>query len=312
MKLAKYRIILKPSSNFSLPSYKGSTFRGGFGHTLKRITCQNNEKNCTSCNLRSKCIYHYIFETTISKEINGKQKHTELPHPFIIEPPFDRNRYYTPDDKILLNLILVGHAIDYIPHIIFAFEELGRIGIGKDKGRYIIEKVINICEDSEICTYGSSFHIKDECPMMDSTDLIKKTSQLNYQQITLNFLTPTRIKYQGKLIIDIDFEIIMKNLLRRLSWLAEIHCDEKWEMDWQGIISRAKEQVNMLDSNLHWYDWERYSQRQVKKMKMGGFVGTATFTGEISEFLPFLKLGEYLHIGKGTVYGLGKYEIKEE
>ncbi len=45
---------------------------------------------------------------------------------------------------------------------------------------------------------------------------------------------------------------------------------------------------------------------------MGGFVGEATFSGDISEFLPFLKLGEYLHIGKGTVYGLGKYEIKEE
>jgi len=42
---------------------------------------------------------------------------------------------------------------------------------------------------------------------------------------------------------------------------------------------------------------------------MGGFLGEITFEGELTEFLPFLKLGEYLHIGKGTVYGLGKYEI---
>lgn len=265
-----------------------------------------------NCGVSNRCIYSYIFETSISQIINGKQKHTELPHPFIIEPSFDKKRYYTPDDRLLFNLILVGRAVEYIRDIISAFEELGRIGIGKDKGIYRIEKVIKINKDNKICIYIDSSYIKDECLMIDSTDLIKKTSQLNYQQITLNFLTPTRIKYQGKLIIDIDFEIIIKNLLRRLSWLAEIHCDEKWDMDWQGIISRAKEQVSTINSNLYWYDWERYSQRQVKKMKMGGFVGEATFSGDISEFLPFLKLGEYLHIGKGTVYGLGKYEIKEE
>jgi len=34
--------------------------------------------------------------------------------------------------------------------------------------------------------------------------------------------------------------------------------------------------------------------------------------GEFAEFMPFIKLGELLHMGKGTVYGLGKYEIKGE
>jgi len=28
--------------------------------------------------------------------------------------------------------------------------------------------------------------------------------------------------------------------------------------------------------------------------------------------MPFIKLGELLYMGKGTVYGLGKYEIKGE
>ena len=47
-------------------------------------------------------------------------------------------------------------------------------------------------------------------------------------------------------------------------------------------------------------------------MKMGGFVGGMRFEGDLAEFNPFLVLGEYLHIGKGTVYGLGKYEILSE
>jgi len=44
-------------------------------------------------------------------------------------------------------------------------------------------------------------------------------------------------------------------------------------------------------------------------MKLGGFVGNITFEGDLKEFLPFVKLGEYIHIGKQTSFGLGKYEI---
>lgn len=47
-------------------------------------------------------------------------------------------------------------------------------------------------------------------------------------------------------------------------------------------------------------------------MKMGGFVGEVMYRGELSDFLPLLKLGEKIHVGKGTGFGLGRYEIQTE
>ncbi len=44
-------------------------------------------------------------------------------------------------------------------------------------------------------------------------------------------------------------------------------------------------------------------------MSLGGVLGTVTYEGNNSEFIPFLKLGEFIHIGKGTSFGLGRYEI---
>jgi CRISPR/Cas system endoribonuclease Cas6 (RAMP superfamily) len=44
-------------------------------------------------------------------------------------------------------------------------------------------------------------------------------------------------------------------------------------------------------------------------MKMGGFVGEAEYRGKIAEFVPLLKLGEKLRVGKATGFGLGRYAI---
>jgi CRISPR/Cas system endoribonuclease Cas6 (RAMP superfamily) len=44
---------------------------------------------------------------------------------------------------------------------------------------------------------------------------------------------------------------------------------------------------------------------------MGGFIGDITFEGDIEPFMSVLKVGEVLHVGKGTGFGLGKYEVKE-
>jgi CRISPR/Cas system endoribonuclease Cas6 (RAMP superfamily) len=65
----------------------------------------------------------------------------------------------------------------------------------------------------------------------------------------------------------------------------------------------------MRDGNIRWRDWERYSARQDARMKMGGFVGEVEYAGAIGEFVPLLKLGERVHIGKGTGFGLGRYVI---
>ncbi len=45
-------------------------------------------------------------------------------------------------------------------------------------------------------------------------------------------------------------------------------------------------------------------------MMMGGFIGSVTFEGDFEEFMLLLLLGRYVHVGKGTSFGLGKYEIK--
>lgn len=310
MKLSKYRFTIKPQRELILPPYKGSTFRGGFGHAFRHAVCGEREKECLDCSLRIKCVYSYVFETSVPQE-EGKQQDMDVPHPFIIEPPLDQRQHYGPDDRLDFGLILIGRAVDYMPYFIFAFEEVGRVGVGKNRGQYCLEKVIGLNNGEETLIYDGKSHFKDDFHTIDSGDIMSQDELPDPHRAKFRFLTPARIKYNGKFIDDANFEVLIRNLLRRLSSLARIHCGEQWELDWKGLIERTKE-IKTVQSDLAWKDWERYSKRQDTKLKMGGFLGDITFEGDLAEFMPFLKLGEYLHIGKGTVFGLGKYEILVE
>ena len=126
--------------------------------------------------------------------------------------------------------------------------------------------------------------------------------------LTINFITPTRLKFDGRLSEALEFHILFRNILRRISLLSYFHCEEEPDLDYRGLIEESLN-VRVKKSNLHWFDWERYSNRQETRMMMGGFTGQVTFEGETEPFLPFLLLGEYIHVGKGTSFGLGKYQI---
>ncbi|MFZ5652218.1 MAG: CRISPR system precrRNA processing endoribonuclease RAMP protein Cas6 [Bacillota bacterium] len=46
-------------------------------------------------------------------------------------------------------------------------------------------------------------------------------------------------------------------------------------------------------------------------MNLGGLVGRVTYHGPLSAFMPIIMLGELTHVGKGAVFGMGKYKIVE-
>ncbi len=293
---AQFGFRLTANEPLILPAYKGSTFRGGFGHAFKRVVCAVKNKECPDCLLKEKCIYSYVFETPPPSDTEIMRKYKAAPHPFVIEPPMERRRGFKPGDEINFGLTLIGRALDYLPYFIYTFDELGKSGMGKGKAKYELRHVS--CEGKSI--YDS------ETKTLKSFE----ASSLSLNgAISLSFLTPTRILYDSRLALDLEFHILIRNLLRRLSLLYYFHCNgDSSEWDFKGMIENAKE-VEVREKNLRWYDWERYSGRQETMVKMGGFIGDITFEGDIGPFMSLIKAGEILHIGKGTGFGLGKYVI---
>ena len=128
--------------------------------------------------------------------------------------------------------------------------------------------------------------------------------------VVLEFITPTRIKHNEKLAEKLDMKILTTALLRRASGIA-VHYSAVDSAIGAAEYLKDAEKITIKKDGLYWHDWERYSNRQKSKMNMGGIMGRIEFEGkELKKYLPLIRLGEVLKVGKGTSFGLGEYRIK--
>lgn len=308
---AAFHFILRAKEPIFLPPYKGSALRGGFGNSFRKVCCVVRNQECQSCSLNQSCAYAYIFETPRLENMPTQHQATNMPHPFVIEPPETGQREFNAGDELTFGLVLIGKSIQYLPYFVFAFDQLGRMGLGKGRGKFDLTAVYAIDDwhrEQKTQVYDSKTQILNgNFREWRFEDLLSAIPQNNPDKIQLRFVTPTRILQQNKLTHRLPFELFARTVLRRISLLGRIHCGSDWELPYKEILNQADQTVQLTQSDLTWVDWERYSARQDRRMNLGGFVGGVTYEGNLMPFLSLIALGEFVHIGKNTSFGLGKY-----
>lgn len=306
LRIGLFHLMLKAQDDIVLPPYKGSTLRGGFGTAFRKICCVNRKiGSCRQCLLKEKCSYAYVFESSPPSTSTVLKRISDIPRPFVIEPPLENKRLYHNGEFLKFTLLLFGKAIEYLPYFVFTFRELGNIGLGKGRGKYVLDKVLNASKGN---IYDSKTDILDNSKSI----LISFDNGISLESgdtLSLQFITPTRIKIKGDLVSHPEFHILIRALLHRLSSLFYFYEGEDLALDYGTLIEEA-EKIRVEKSQIRWIDWERYSSRQDTRMKLGGFVGRIIYKGDFAPFLPLLLIGQYTHIGKNCTFGLGKYEIE--
>ena len=319
----RLRIAAEVTDQIIIPGYQGGVLRGAFGKALKKIACPEEKQGCTNCILINNCAYSYIFETPPPEDAEMLRKYPFIPHPYTLNPAIKSLNTYNRGDVFEFDITLVGKAVDYLPFIVYACIQMGdsknNNGIGKLKkeqgkkprrGGFQIKNIYTLNasgEKAETIYENQILKSAEKTLWFDDAKLI--SSQYHSDRISLNFLTPLRIRYKNRLCDDPQFHILIRNLLRRLSSLSYFHCNQKLELPFKEIIEKAQH-IELVDNQTKWLDWSRYSGRQKKQMKLGGMAGMATYEGDMAEFMPLLVLGLWVNIGKQTGFGLGRYEIK--
>jgi hypothetical protein len=229
------------------------------------------------------------------------------PHPYLLHPLSTSGKQYAPGEVFGLRLTLLGAAIAHLPYLIHAFQRVGERGIGKGEGRCQLESVRQ--ERSAgggdwhtIHTPGASLqalpgHVPEIPPLPAS--------------LRVTFHTPLRVLQDGKLVHEgrFSFPVFITHLMRRISLLHAYHAGTELMLDFKALSLQA-EAIPVLEADLRWHEWSRYSSRQQTKVQMGGLMGSfALPVDALADLWPWLWLGQWVQVGKGTVMGMGEYVL---
>ncbi len=112
--VARYHFSFRMQDELRLPEYSGSLLRGNFGAALRRTACMTGAPECAPCPLYRTCPYPAIFETP-APATHSLQRFSQVPNPYVIEPPPIGTRYVPAGEIISFAMVLVGRALDQLP-----------------------------------------------------------------------------------------------------------------------------------------------------------------------------------------------------
>lgn len=338
LKVGLFRLRIAVRQRMELPSYKGSVLRGGFGSAFRRVSCALRATDCRPCDLRQVCPYAYIFETSPTADAGVLRTLQDVPRPFVFEPPQDERTSFEPGEELEFGLVLIGKGVDYLPYFVVAFRELGRTGIGPRRAGFSLRLVEQLGSEAWSRLDGPVRDSADgnpkvaprtECgivfdgregnpgivprlgdvPYLDREALALQADRLRPDRVLVEFRTMARLKAGNELDHTPGFQVLVRALLRRVSSLAVFHHGTSLELDYRSLIDQAGG-VRIARDETRWVDWTRHSNRQNARMNLGGLVGRVVYEGDISPFRELLVLGSYVHVGKNTTFGLGKYSVR--
>jgi hypothetical protein len=279
-----------PYGLFALKHLFPSAFRPAVG-------CSHPE--CRGCSRQDSCPYWANFAQSLSSDPEMVKRHQKPPLPFVWDiPPLPTQ--LGKGGTILLGLTLAGAAIEHLKSFLnaFALAFSGEFGVRFPKGR--IARI-------SIADYDGNETPFDPVSPDVYPPLILLESRLagdiplpSQELLGVNILTPLRILQEGRPLRKISFSAFSRALCRRVSAISacygggEIDADYRWLAEEGRLVATVRDETE-------WVDWG--SGRS-------GLLGRLVFKGPVEQFCLFLRLGEYLHLGKGAAYGLGRFAIE--
>ncbi len=298
LRLAPLQVRLQTLGEFRSPEFKGALFRGGFGKFFREQECTTHMQECAGC-LRSKeCAYSQVFETPADPGASPiLRRGTHLPHPFVLCPPLDNSTWHPPGSTMQVNLTVLGGALSLLPKFARALDAMGRAA--NFGGKFRVIAVESALAPGELVYDGTRTVARARVWEPEAADEVTSAR--------LEFVSPLRLRVNGQYSLNPGFTFIVQTLLRRIHLLSTIHGGANGDSGWLRPLYECADKIRVRRVNFVPRRLERFSGRQQHLIPMHGVVGSVEIEGRLAPLVPFLQVGEWLHVGSGTALGLGKY-----
>lgn len=318
--------VLKSAGTGTLPPYLGSTLRGAFGRAYRRTACVMDRVCRDECQRPRGCSYSILFETPLPRDLRGRLGSQKAPHPFVMAP-LTPGGPVGPGDLLAFRVHLFGHALRGLRGVVTALGRMAAFGLGRDRLPFRLHEVwdglptegppvlLGTADTGLVCSPAVA-----DLPLLASLPPDGLSAAPDGYRVRLRFDTPVRLLQKGQLNERPDLSALLRALHRRLEALTLFHGEgpDAWddsssrpgEIGNGRTLAAAASKAVTLSSDFKRADWDRYSSRQRRKVRLTGALGDLCLDHVSPLCLSWLLAGQWTHIGKATSCGLGAYTVE--
>jgi hypothetical protein len=239
----------------------------------------------------------------------------DVPRPFGLIPP----GLGTPEQSFRANtgehfsfgLNLYGDTALNYTLFTLAVSRLGQTGVGFGRGRFFLKGIeaFNPFTGENETLMSEGGHSRMPELTITSSHVRSYATRLPDNQLTLQFQTPTRLIDRGQLVKTPQFHPLMARLLERLEALEREYADGTSWKERYLTLTQSAQYMQVINDKTRWVEVRSGSRRQRRLTPISGFVGEASYKGNIALFKEWLVWGTLLQVGKNVVKGNGVYQI---
>ncbi len=312
-RVAVIRVRMRAASNLILPpDALANILRGSFGRAFRHVACRAKVPVCCeTCERKTDCAYAAIFE---SRPPSGSQRlstSADIPRPFVIRPPLIPRFVHDAGSSLEFDICLFGVAIDSVAYFVAALRCMAEEGLGPGRRKLTLNAIssLNPSSGPDQDIYDCRTGLITALPAVSTiTQALDRNPWTGQTEITLEFMTPTELRFQDRTVTSPDFHHVFKRVRDRISAISFFHCGKPLDINHR-MLGIAAESVKTTGRALYWDKRMRRSSRSHLRHDIGGFRGSLIFQGDFGDYWPLLVLGQYTHVGKHTVWGNGQYRI---
>jgi CRISPR-associated endoribonuclease Cas6 len=307
-----------------LHAHTGSALRGMFYRAMMALAGPVRDAGSGEMQFLPNDPVRYLLSTFDDESQRGQ----DIPRPYTVEPIHSlqprgvddqhvEDMAFNPGESFTFGLTLYARAMELFPYVILAMKRAETMGLGVGRGRFVVSRVY--CahpltnETQEV--YAEGDQLVSVPDLMVTQDDIMRAPSPSGHTLALEFLTPTTLRSDGEITPKPVFNVILHRLIERLTELTTHFAGDilpclPTTREQKNALLRQADMVSVAYDGTRWVHLSGYSARRQERTNLSGFMGAAVFECEdFTPFLPLLRWGEVVHIGKHTVKGNGLYRI---
>jgi hypothetical protein len=205
--------------------------------------------------------------------------------PYVVAAPPDERTEFEPGDQLEFGLTLLGPARACTAALRDAADLAGLWGFGVTRSCWSLASARTLELNSN--------QLLAWLPWSPTADL--------------ELLSPADLCRDGRPARTVDSELLVRRTVGRVHELAEAYCGGD-PFDRPAALASAAT-LRCTATYLERVRWERYSSTHGGKHPLSGLRGTLHLEAVAEELWPYLVVGQWWHLGKGSSFGMGQYAL---